>query len=121
MNHKPPVIAVVTAALISLVALVWLSFGVIIMAGLHPTMHFETTMGRTMSILGILCAAGLLTLLFLAFRHIRFAYWLLVAGLSLIAVLSITDEVGAADLASLGITLTALACLVAGRRWFLQK
>lgn len=66
---------------------------------------------------GINALIGLLVLL----KRSRWAYYLLIGLLSLITVLSVTDEFRAADLAVLILAVAPLVMLVKDRKWYFQK
>lgn len=74
-----------------------------------------------MALLAFASALGLLGLAFLLARRVRLAFYLTVALLGLIAVLTVTDEVGPADILVLRLTFAPLALLAAARGWFLHR
>jgi len=118
--NKPPISASAARLLILLNALVWLAFGVIIAVGAHPALPESVLLQRAMAILGLFTAAILLVLYALLGRRSRLAFFVALAVLMSLSVVTIADEVGLADLAVLGITLAAIVCLIGGRAWFLQ-
>jgi lysylphosphatidylglycerol synthetase-like protein (DUF2156 family) len=66
-------------------------------------------------------AAALAGLAILLGRRIRVAFYLAVILLAIIAVLSITDQIGWVDVASLGVSVIPLALLLKDRAWYLRQ
>ena len=118
---KRPIAITICLVLIALSALVWLVFGLSIVTGLHPTIAFDNLVTQAMAVLAILSAAALGLLAFFLARRSKLAYWISVPLLALIAVLSLADEIGFADVASFAIAAAALVCLIGGRRWFFEQ
>jgi len=116
---KPPLAVGLARLLIALNALIWLSFGVIVASGAHPAMPHSGVLRWIMAIGGLLAGAALVTLAVLLGRKRRWVHRASLAVLAVLAALSITDQVGLADLAVLALQLTAIACLLRGRAWFM--
>jgi lysylphosphatidylglycerol synthetase-like protein (DUF2156 family) len=116
--NKRPITITISLVLMALSALVWLVFGLSIVTGLHPTIAFDNLINQVMAILSLLCASVLSLLVIFLARRSKLAYWVSVPLLALVAIFSLADELGFADLASFLVSTVALVCLVAGRRWF---
>lgn len=99
MKKNRPVIVTIFLVLAGLVAFVWLGFGLSILTGLHPTIHFDSLLSRLIAIVSLLAAVWLFSLTYLAARRIRFAYWLLLITFSMLTIASLADELGAVDIA----------------------
>ena len=117
---KRPVTITISLVLIALSALVWLVFGLSIVTGLHPTIAFDNLVTQMMAVLSILSAAALGFLAVFLARRSKLAFWVSVPLLTLVAVFSLADELGFSDVASFLVAAAALACLIAGRRWFFE-
>jgi lysylphosphatidylglycerol synthetase-like protein (DUF2156 family) len=89
--------------------------------GIHPSIGFDSLVTKVIAVLALLSGAVLAVLVFFLWRGSKLAYWVSVPLLALIAILSLADEIGFADVASFAIAAAALACLIAGRRWFFKR
>ena len=120
MNNKP--FTVKFALILVLInALVWLVFGVLVVAGLHPALPEEVYFKWGMTVLSF-AAAGVMTALFLLLKkRIRWGWYAAVAALAVSSVLTIFDDVGWIDLAVLVVMLVPLILLIKDRKWYLQK
>ena len=114
---------IVSAALLLILVdgLGWLAFALIVAFGLHRGLPHNELVRWIVALLAFASALALPGLAFLLARRVRFAFYLTVALLGLIAVLSITDEVGLPDLIVLLLTVAPLALLLAARGWFLPR
>jgi hypothetical protein len=121
LKKNRPVIVTIFLVLASLVALVWLGFSLSIITGLHPTIHFDSLFSRLIAIASLLAPCCLCGLTYLAARHSKSAYWLLLTIFSLLTLASLADEMGGVDIAVCAVTAVTLGCLLAGRRWFLKS
>jgi hypothetical protein len=54
-------------------------------------------------------------------RKFRLAYYMILTVLGTMAVLSITDDFGIADLVFLLVTMATIALLIRDRRWYLRE
>jgi hypothetical protein len=110
-----------TLGILVFLALIWILFGGIVAAGIHPALPSQPV-GRAVLEAGSFTAAMLLLLLWVFLkRRSRLAYFL---GLALMAAMSLSvflDEVGWVDLTFLGFCLGILMLLIKDRNWFLQK
>jgi hypothetical protein len=118
LNKNRPVIVTIFLVLASLVALVWLGFGLTIVTGLHPTIHFNSLFSRMVAIASLFSAVWLFILTYFAARRSKAAYWLLLITFCLLTIASLADELGAVDIAVCAATAITLGCLIAGRQWF---
>jgi len=113
----------VSAALFFLLlnALVWLGFTILVAANAHPALPDSRTVQWIMAALAFGSACALGVLIVLLWKRIRIAYSLTLGLLALLAVLTITDEVGWADLIYLAVVVTPLVLLIKDRSWYLRK
>jgi len=74
-----------------------------------------------MASLACASAAALAGLAILLSRRNRFAFYLAVILLAIIAVLSITDQIGILDLVSLAVSVIPLVLLLKDRGWYLRR
>jgi hypothetical protein len=110
----------VRAALLFLAfdSLMWLGFG--IFAALGGIVSFPPGPARwVIGGLAVAAAAALAVTALLLRRRIRVAYFFAVLVLAAIAVLSLTDQVGVLDVASLLVSLIPLILLLKDRAWYL--
>lgn len=115
---KPPLAVMMARLLIALDALIWLGFGSVVAVGAHPALPPSAVLRWMMASGGVLAGGALALLAFCLGRPRRWAYWASLMALTVLAALSITDQVGPADLALLALQLSAIACLLRGRAWF---
>jgi hypothetical protein len=106
--------------LLALDALMWFAFGVVVVAGGNASIDVPAVRWA-MAGLAWVSAAALASFTLLLSRRNRLAFYLAVILLSIIAVLSITDQVGWVDLAALAISVTPLVLLLKDRAWFLRR
>jgi hypothetical protein len=119
--NRPPVSVFVTLLLILLNAAFWLGFAILLAAGGIRSLQAESVITWVMVNLAVISAMALAGIAFLLRRRSRFAYYVGLALLALIAVLSITDQVGLLDLFTLLVNLVALGLMVKDRAWYLQR
>jgi hypothetical protein len=117
---KVPPSNIVTRVLIIINAVFWFVFASIIAAGAHPSLPEGEVARWIMAGLSLITCVVLLGLLALL-KRTRLAYYLLLGLLSLIAVLTITDEFGLADLAVLIMTSAPIILLLKDRVWYNQE
>lgn len=117
----PPLTVTVARLLIVINALVWLGFGVIVLAGAHPAMPDSLLLRGVMIVGGLLAGVTLALLALLLGRPRRGVYLISLTALAILAALSITDQVGLVDLVVLALQLVAIACLLHGRAWFTPR
>jgi hypothetical protein len=116
---RPPISATVALVFLILNALVWLGFGLLIALDLHPALPDQPFIQTIMAILA-LGIAGIMVGLFVFLRKgNQIAYFLTVGLLAGIALLTVFDEFGAADLVVLIVDLVPLILLIKDRSWFL--
>ena len=103
--------------LVALNGVIWVLLAVV---GLLRT----SAASSTMVIIYLLALADAAVLLWLAWRlgrPSRWVYYLALAVISVNAVLSITDQLGLADIAVLCLNLVTLALLLAARAYYLTR
>jgi hypothetical protein len=107
-------------SLVLMNALIWLLFGMIMAAGPHPAMPSTPAVHWGMAGPGWGCAASLVVLaLWLAGRK-RIGYWGTRAALLVLALATVTDELGPVDLVARAIILPPLISLVKDQAWYLR-
>jgi len=117
---KPPHSASAAHILVLGNALVWLVFGVIVAAGVHPSLPNSPLIRWAMACLSLGTSGILLALLYFLRRRNRVAFFASLALLAVLAALTIADEVGLVDLAVLLVILATIAALLVSRAWYLQ-
>jgi len=98
----------------------WFAFSLITALGFHPGIPEGPVYRWLMASLALLAGLGILGSFLLMNRGIKFAYYLLLAGIGVIAVLSITDEVGLSDLLVLAVNLGIIILLIKDRSLYLS-
>jgi lysylphosphatidylglycerol synthetase-like protein (DUF2156 family) len=116
---KFPFTVSITLLFLTLNALVWLGFTALVALNLHPALPDQITVRWIMGILAFGSAGALIVLIILLGKRIRIAYFLTLGMLALLAVLTITDEVGWVDLLYLAIVVVPLILLIKDRVWYL--
>ena len=117
MKNKP-LTFIAAQALILIQALFWLVFSIYAALGSLPG-HLASGAGRwIMTILALGIAGLLASLVFYLHRRRRTAFYGNLVILALIAILSITDEVGLFDWISLITSLAALILLIFSGSWY---
>ncbi len=106
-------------AFILICAGIWFAFSIIVASGLHPAMPDSIAYQWIMAGLSFLTGVFLLTMYFLLRKKIRVAFFLTIAFLVFLALLTIADDVGWVDFIVLLITLTPVFLLLKDRKWFL--
>jgi hypothetical protein len=110
-----------TRWVIYLDALIWLLFATITALGLHPALP-ETPWYRWIyAIVAFLTGFCLIILFFFSLKGSKFSYYLLLMGVFLIAIQSITDQVGIIDLSVLVINLVLFILLLKDRKTYLSN
>ena len=116
-----PFTQTLTRILILLDALIWLGFAIITALDLHPALPEGNIYRWIISSLALAASLGLVVLLFLMLRGLRFAYYLLFTALLIISILTITDDFGLPDLIVLIINLGAMVLLLLNRKIFFKS
>jgi hypothetical protein len=109
----------ITLILIALNAVFWLGYAASAVRGALDPADSVSLMVWIMAGLAFISAVALAVVAVLLRRRARIGYYLGLPLLALIAVLSVTDQVGLLDLFSLAISLTPLILMVVDRRWYL--
>lgn len=116
----PPSTVRTTRLLVLLNALLWLVFGVITVAGAHPSYREAGLLRWVMAASGLLAAIVLAVLSELLRGRPSVGYRLTVPLLAVIILASFLDEFGLADLIFVLVTLLPLALLLKNRAWYLR-
>ncbi len=111
----------VSAALLFLLlnALIWSGFTILVTAGAHTALPESRAIQWIMAALAFVSACALVVLMVLLRKRVRIAYFLTLGLLALLAVLTITDEVGLVDWIYLVIVVAPLLLLIKDRSWYL--
>jgi hypothetical protein len=119
MGHDPPSVRV-ALLLLALDALLWFAFGVVVACGGIASINQPPVLRWVMA--GLACggAAGLAGIALLLSRRSRPAFFVAIFLLTFITVLSITDQVGLADLVALAVSAVPLGLLLKDRAWYLR-
>ena len=120
MKH-PPKTTLITQILILLNAAIWAGYGLYTLLTHNTSGTGHSAATWIMSALALASAAALVIVVLLLRKRNRWGYLFGLALLTLIAVLSITDEIGLLDVLSLLISLAPLILLIRDRKWYLQK
>jgi hypothetical protein len=118
--NRLPVTVRAALLLLALDALLWFSFGVVVAVG-GVTSIAAPAARWVIAGLAWASAVALAGLALLLRQRLRPAFHLAVILLILIAVLSITDQIGWLDLASLAISVAPLVLLLKDRVWYLRR
>ena len=99
----------------------WFGFSLITAFGFHPGIPEGPIYRWVMTSLAFLAGLGILGTFLLMNRGVKAAFYLLQAGILLIAVMSITDEVGFYDLLVLAINLVIFILLIKDRKIYIRQ
>jgi lysylphosphatidylglycerol synthetase-like protein (DUF2156 family) len=107
--------------LISMNAVFWLGFAIIVALGGIP--GFDGTAGEKWILAGMALGAAvcLAVLAFFLARRKKAAFYTAVTVLTIILVLSFTDQVGLWDVLTMLSILVALVLLLKDRKWYLDE
>jgi len=115
-----PVSVTVTFAFILLNILVWLAFGIIVAINAHPNLPDIPIMKVIMTILSFAVAGIMVGLFILLRKPNQVAYFLILAVLGVISLLTFFDDVGWIDLLFLAINIVPVILLIKDRTWYLE-
>jgi LPXTG-motif cell wall-anchored protein len=118
---RTPASVSATLILISLNAAFWLIYAIIVALGAHPALPSTGIIKWVLFILALGTSVVLAVIVFFLRKHNRFAFYIGVALLAIIAVLILLDEIGAPDIAILLVNLVTLGLLLKDRAWYIQK
>jgi len=111
----------IALALLTLDALLWFAFGAATACGAIASIAQPPLLRWGMAGLAWVSAVFLAGIALLLRRRSRPAFFAAVILLSIIAVLSITDQVGLVDLATLAVSAAPLVLLLKDRAWYLRR
>ena len=120
MRQSPASVRVVLL-LLALDAMLWFAFGVAAACGAIASIAQPAHLRWGMAGLACACAAALAGLAILLGRRSRVAFFLTVILLAIITVLSVTDQIGLADLVALAVSVVPLGLLLKDRAWYLRR
>jgi hypothetical protein len=118
--NRPPSSVRITRILILIDIALWAGFGALTAANLHPSYQGNTVLRWGVVAFSAAVAGGLSVMLLGLMRHSRLAYAGLVGGLALMAVATVFDDFGFADLVFVTAVLIPLILLLRDRSWYLQ-
>lgn len=102
-------------------AIIWLVFSIIVATGNHPALPDSELFKWFLAISAFLSAAFLFLLFFLLRKKSKIAYFLTIAFLILIVLLTIMDDLGIVDFLVLLITLLPIVLLIKDRNLFFKN
>lgn len=114
-----PLTVKITQVLLLIEALMWLVFGVIILAGLHPALPEGALYRWGMGGISILAAVVLVALTRLLLRRVRAAWYLTMVALFASFLVILFDNVGWVDLAVMAGVFLPMVLLLIDRKWYL--
>jgi hypothetical protein len=117
---KRPISITVTLGFIFINILIWLAFGIIVAANLHPALPDQPVVKTVMASLALAVAVVLSVLVFFLIRHSRIAYYLTLGLFTALSLAALFDNFGWIDLVVLIINLVPIILLIKERSWFLQ-
>jgi hypothetical protein len=118
---KTPISVSATLILLLLNTLIWLAFAIIVAAGAHPSIPEVGLVKWGMAILSLLTTVLLMGLWVFLRRRSSLAYYLTLGLLSVISLLTLTDDFGLSDLIVLIITIAPFVLLIKDRGWYLER
>lgn len=107
--------------LLLLNALMWLLFAIIVGLEWHPALPDSNFVKWTMALGALLTSGALLLLAFHVERGSRKAFFFSIGLLSLLAILTITDQFGLADTLVLAVTILPIVMLLKHRARYFSK
>ncbi|KAA3647191.1 MAG: hypothetical protein DWQ07_06740 [Chloroflexi bacterium] len=117
-NYPLPVTAIHILMLLN--ALIWLVLGILLATGLHPAPPESDFAQMMMAIMSIGTAAVMMGLVLFLQRRNRLAYWLTLALLAFLFIMTIVDQVGLVDVIVLVLHLVPFILLLKERGWYMQ-
>jgi lysylphosphatidylglycerol synthetase-like protein (DUF2156 family) len=118
---KSPLSVNAVLGFLLLSAIIWIGFAVLVVADAYSGLPDDPAVRWIMAGLAFGCSGALFALTWALAKRIRIAYFLVSGLLALLAVLSITDDIGWADLLYLAIVVIPLVLLIKDRSWYLRK
>ncbi len=109
----------ITRGLVLVNAIIWSAFSIIVATGMHHALPDSEFYKWFLAISAFLSAVFLFLLFFLLRKKTKIAYFLTIAFLILIVLLTIMDDLGIIDLIVLLITITPIILLIKSRKWYL--
>jgi len=106
---------------ILVISIFWFGFSVIVASGFHPALPDSQLYQWIMAVLAFLTAVFLLIQYFLLKAKIKLAYFLTIAFLIFLAILTIMDDIGVIDFLVLLVTLLPVILLIKDRKWYFQS
>jgi len=120
MVDKRPVIFVIALGFILINALIWLAFAVLLIAGALSFNMGPAAIRPLLAALAVIASAILFVLYIFLKKRNRPVYYLTLAMLTGIIILTFTDQFGLPDLIYLVVVLTPFVLLLASHRWYFR-
>jgi hypothetical protein len=120
MNRLPKTVFA-TLIIIMINAAFWLIYTFIMAFGGVSSIASASTVKWVMAILALSSSVALAGITFFLARRNRLAFFFGVVLLTIIAILSITDEFGILDLFSLLVSIVPLGLMIRDRAWYLKS
>lgn len=109
----------ITRFFVLLNAIIWLTYSLIVATGNHPALPDSVFYKWFLAISAFFSSTFLFLLHFLLKKKTKFAYFLTIAFLILIVLLTVIDDLGIIDMIVLFITITPIILLIKNRKWFI--
>jgi len=119
MRHFPLSVRV-ALALLTLDAFLWFGFGVVVACGGIASINHPPVLRWGMAGMAWGAATSLAGIALLLSQRSRPAFFVAISLLTIIVVLSITDQVGLVDLVALAVSAVPLGLLLKDRAWYLR-
>ncbi|MFC2064805.1 hypothetical protein ACFLXB_06890 [Chloroflexota bacterium] len=119
LTKDKPVSVVITLFFLLLNILIWVSFAVIVAADLHPALPDLPQINLITAALAFMAGFFLLGMMILLGKRNRWAYFLSLAALLFIILLTINDDFGLVDLVVLIVEIIPFVLLIKDGKWYL--
>ena len=110
-----------TLILILLIAMFWFIFSIIVVTGFHPALPDSHLYQWILAGLAFLTAAFLFLQYFLLRAKNKFSFYLSIAFLTFLAILTVMDNLGMIDFLVLHVTILPVLLLLKDRNWYFQS
>ncbi len=118
---KRPLGVLMVLSLFLLMAMLWVAFGSIVAARVHPALPDDPLVRWIISGASFAIAGTLVLFWIFLRRKNRWAYYLSLGLFTLIFLSTFLDDVGWVDLTFAGLCLVVLILMIMDRRWFLGR
>lgn len=115
-----PLSVKITLAFILICAILWLSFGVITILGLHPSQLSNSIYFLVLSLISILAGIFLLFITYYLWKQKKCAWYLSVIFFIAGVLVNIFDDIGLIDVLVMIIHMIPLVLLIKDRSWYMN-